>query len=215
MHKVATFEEKRRDDPRGRRRKLSNAYIVDRILYVCRTGCQWSQLHVENSSFKTVYHHFNRWSKARVFEDAFYETVKASRPRGDSLVLDTSFVKNVYGKEVVGRNPTDRGRLATKVSLLTDSEGTPLCTVFHKANKNDSKTLRHLLETTNRKTKALCNYKDILADKGYDSAECRATCGAYGLNALIPRRRTKEYYKGRYVIEQKHLRSIPTHKGAL
>ena len=117
-------------------------------------------------------------------------------------MVDTTFVKNVYGKDVVGRNPTDRGRFATKVSLLTDSQGTPLCSVFHKANKNDSQTLKHLLETANRKTNILRNYTDILGDKGYDSITCRATCQVYGLNALIPRRRTNDYYHGRYVIEQ-------------
>ena len=72
----------------------------------------------------------------------------------NSLVVDTTFVKNVYGKDVVGRNPTDRGRF--KVSLLTDSQGTPLCSVFHKAN--NSQTLKHLLETANRKTNILRNY---------------------------------------------------------
>ncbi len=194
------------------------------LFYVCRTGgaagagraapCQWSQLHVQDSSYKTVFHHFNLWSKARIFENVFYETVKGRAPIGGALAVDTSFVKNVFGKEkkqsffarqsraVTGRNPTDRGRKATKVSLLTDHRGTPLCSVFHKANKSDILTLKHLLDTSSRKTNQLHAYNALMADKGYDSATCRATCDARNLLPLIPRRGTTDTCRGRYVIEQ-------------
>ncbi len=202
VHAVHAHEARRERYPQGRRRKLSVAYILDRIFYVCRTGCQWSQLHVHNSSYKTVFHYFNLWSKARIFENMFYETVKGRVPIGGALAVDTSFVKNVFGKDVTGRNPTDRGRKATKVSLLTDHCGTPLCSVFHKANKSDILTLKHLLDTSSRKTNQLHAYDALMADKGYDSATCRATCAARNLLPLIPRRDTTDTYRGRYVIEQ-------------
>ncbi len=118
------------------------------------------------------------------------------------MAVDTSFVKNVYGKDVTGRNPTDRGRKATKVSLLTDCRGTPLCSVFHKANKSDVLTLKHILDTAARKTNQLRAYDSLMADKGYDSATCRATCAAHNLLPLIPKRGTTDTYRGRYVIEQ-------------
>ena len=184
IHAVNAYEARRERNPRGRRRKLSIAYILDRIFYVCRTGCQWSQLRVHNSSYKTVFHHFNLWSKARIFENVFYETVKGRTPIGGAVAVDTSFVKNVFGKDVTGRNPTDRGRKATKVSLLTDRRGTPLCSVFHKGNKSDILTLKHLLDTASRKTNQLHAYDALMADKGYDSATCRATWNR-GRNASL------------------------------
>ena len=199
---VHAHEARRERNPQGRRRKLSIAYILDRIFYVCRTGCQWSQLHVQDSSYKTVFHHFNLWSKARIFENVFYETVKARSPIGGAVAVDTSFVKNVFGRDVTGRNPTDRGRKATKVSLLTDRRGTPLCSVFHRANKSDALTLRHLLDTSIRKTDQLHAYDALMADKGYDSATCRATCEVRNLLPLISRRGTPGTCRGRYVIEQ-------------
>ena len=202
VHAVGAYETQRERSPQGRHRKLSIAYILDRIFYVCRTGCQWSQLDVHNSSYKTVYHYFNLWSKARIFEDVFYGIVKRRPSSGGALVVDTSFVKNVYGKDVTGRNPTDRGRKATKVSLLTDCRGTPLCSVFHKANKSDILTLKHLLDTAARKTNQLHHYDSLMGDKGYDSATCRATCVTYNLLPLIPKRGTTDTYRGRYVIEQ-------------
>uniref|UniRef100_A0A6C0C100 Uncharacterized protein n=1 Tax=viral metagenome TaxID=1070528 RepID=A0A6C0C100_9ZZZZ len=60
--------------------------------------------------------------------DVFYSCAsRASRNDEGRLVIDTSYVKNVHGFDVVGRNPTDRGRKASKISLLTNSRRTPLC----------------------------------------------------------------------------------------
>ena len=189
MHAVCTFEAARTKFPTlGRKRKLNTADILDRILYICRTGCQWSQLPVPWASYKTVYHYFALWSKARLFENIFYalaETV-ASTGQG-SLVLDTSFVKHVHGSDVLGPNPTDRGRKASKVSLLTDSRGTPLCAVLHKANKNDALTLKHTLETFKRQVSSHASYSALLADKGYDAAHCRSVCTNHNLTSFIPR----------------------------
>jgi putative transposase len=208
MHAVKEYEDRRVLSTQGRRRKLTIAYILDRIFYVCRTGCQWSQLDVHESSYKTIYHYFNIWSKARIFENTFYAAVNARASLGGTIVVDTSFIKNVappvrpYGKDVLGRNPTDRGRNATKASLLTDNRGTPLCCVFHRANKSDTLTLKHLLDTAFRKTRNMDSYNALLADKGYDSGTCRSICAMHNLQALIPKRGTKDTYRGRYVIEQ-------------
>ncbi len=202
IHAVHDYESQRGRAPQGRHRKLSLAYILDRIFYVCRTGCQWSQLDVNGSSYKTVYHYFNLWSKARLFENVFYATVNSRAPQEGPLVADTSFIKNVHGKDVTGRNPTDRGRKATKLSMLTDSHGMPLCCVYHRANKSDALTLRHLLDTCSRKIHNMGCYTTLMADKGYDSCTCRTICDNHGLRPLIPKRGSRDAYRGRYVIEQ-------------
>ena len=53
--------------------------------------------------------------------------------------MDAPLIKNVHGCDVLGRNPmlggnpTDCGRNATKVSMLTDATSTPLAlTTFHR-----------------------------------------------------------------------------------
>jgi putative transposase len=159
---------------------------------VCKTGCQWNHLHVDGGSWKTVFHNFNLWSKLRLFENSFYRC--ASYVSTANVVVDTSFVKNVCGRDVVGRNPTDRGRKATKVSLITNEEGTPLTTCFHRANKNDGIT--HLLDTCARKTSKLKDATTLLADKGYDSEVCRSVCRSHNLEPMIPKRGGRDIYKG-------------------
>ena len=52
--------------------KGQSVEILDRIIYLCRTGCQWSKLPVAGAFYKTVYYYFAMWSKARQFENVFY-----------------------------------------------------------------------------------------------------------------------------------------------
>ena len=194
------------DPPRrlGRPRSLTVVQTLDRIMYVCRTGCQWSQLPTEGHvSYKTVYHRFNVWSKRRVFEDAFYNLARLyTAERKLPLVVDTTSVKNVFGTQVCGRNHADRARKATKVSLLADSTGTPLTLAFHACNKNDCTTFRHLLDIASSKLSSLRGHGCVYADKGYDSLTNRAVCARHELAAHIPRRGTVEGWSSvRYVVE--------------
>ena len=87
----------------------------------------------------TVHHYVHKWALQGVFERAWFDMARwylylykrvrpadarrRSRHRARTAVVDASFVKNVHGRDVLGRNPTDRGRNATKVSMLTDARG--------------------------------------------------------------------------------------------
>jgi len=190
----------------GRPRCMSAVQTLERVLFVCRTGCQWSQLPMENGhSYKTVHHRFMVWSRHRVFEDAFRNLARqyVEESRRLPLIADTTFVKNVFGKEVLGRNHTDRGRRAIKVSLLSDAAGVPLATAYHMPNTHDCKTLRHLLDTARRTLAApLSRHQRIYADKGYDSQTCRSACEVHGLEACIPHRGSRDGWGStRYVVE--------------
>ena len=121
----------------GRPQTLSVDYVIDRIVYVLRTGCQWSNIPVQNGCWKTIYHYFSKWSKAHVFEHCYLDLLKFYIKRkglSKSIIADTSFVKNIWGRDCVGKSPVDRGRKATKVSALVDSYGTPLQLLFHPGN---------------------------------------------------------------------------------
>ena len=79
-----------RISPRGRAKTYSIAFVLDRLLFACKTGCQRNQLTTEQCSYKTIFHYFSKWSKARLFEDVFYEL--AGRIQCERAVVDTSFV---------------------------------------------------------------------------------------------------------------------------
>jgi len=202
MRRISEFEATRTSSNMGRKRKLNTAQVLDRIFFVCKTGCQWSSLPVENASFKTVYHYFAMWSRARLFEDVFYRCVREANRGWFFPRHRYQLCKECPWCGHSGRNPTDRGRRATKVSLLCNEWGTPLCAVFHRANKNDCLTLKHTLDTYERKVGQLSLYDSLLADKGYDSETCRSICKQHMLSPLIPRRRSSDIFHGRYVVEQ-------------
>ena len=97
-HAVHSYETQRIRTPQGRRRKLSVAYILERIFYVCNTECQWSQLEVPESSYKTVYHYFNLWFEARLFENVFYAGLTVRQPVGGFVVVDSENRHNARRK---------------------------------------------------------------------------------------------------------------------
>jgi len=186
---------------RGRPRLAPLAFVLERIFWVLETGCQWRRVPVGPIAAKTVYHYFRIWAKQGLFEKVFYTL--AQRVPCSGYIVDTTFVKNVYGSDVLGRNPTDRGRNATKVSLITNLSGTPLCSTFHRANKNDCTTLRHTLSVLERKV-GIAQTQMVHADKGYDSVTCRVLCSQKGLRPNIAQRRRNSAHEGkeRYAVEQ-------------
>ena len=171
----------------GRRRQLSFEYILERILYVLTTGCQWSKLEVTGGSWKTVYHYFSRWSDANLFKHAHDDLIRVyTKTKGLSkeLIVDTSFIKNVFGRDCVGPSPFDRGRNATKVSVLTDKHGVPLSFSFHKGNRNDSRTLHNTFVKCSVNISGHCIY----ADKIYDTENCRQVLTNFGLDDKISKK---------------------------
>jgi putative transposase len=50
------------------------------------------------------------------------------------------------GKKV-GKNPTDRGKIGTKRSLLTDGGGVPVGLAVEGANRHDFKLVRETIES--------------------------------------------------------------------
>jgi len=76
-----------------------------------------------------------------------------------------------FGGDLVGANPTDRGKKGVKRSLLVEAGGGPLAVVVGGANVHDTKLLHATLEAivverpqpTEEKPQHLC------LDKGYDN----------------------------------------------
>ena len=189
--------------PVGRPRRLSFPYILDRILFILSSGSQWSLLPVKDGSWKTIFHYFTLWSKNHLFQHAYLDLVRVYlkiRPRSPIRIVDTSFVKNVFGRDCIGSSPFDRGRNATKVSTITDKKGIPLIFTFHKGNRNDSRTLFHCVS----KCQFLSSGDQLYADKIYDTSHCRDVLHQFSLENCISKKRTitsKKDNRIRIVVE--------------
>src|SRR5271169_7255162 len=52
----------------GRPRKYELRRVVDAMLYVVKTGCQWRQLPTDFPPWKSVHEHFRAWRDSGVWE---------------------------------------------------------------------------------------------------------------------------------------------------
>ena len=175
---------------RGRPSLLTFDDAYDDILKVVRTGMQWRHLTPKHVSFITVFKTMHKWVAADLFRAA-YQTLlrlysRKRRPR--YYCVDSSFAKNIYGSDCVGRNPTDRGRKATKMSAIVDDLGVPYGALFSPGNHSDFKLFEPTLDSV---LIPLERGKEMYGDKGYDSRTNRDACAQHGLRDRLFRRRTK------------------------
>ena len=126
--------------------------LFDGILYVLRTGCQWSAIPREEYAPKsTVWGRFKQWAEAGVFQPAwllvlgYYDLALGLDWKWQAL--DGVITTAPLGGEATGPSPVDRAKSGTKRSVLSDGRGAPLAVVAAGTNVPD-KTLA--LETVDR-----------------------------------------------------------------
>ena len=110
----------RRPAPLG----FDDAY--DDILRVVGTGMQWRSLRPTAAvAYITVFETTHKWFDAGLFRTAYERLLRPYRRRRRPryCCVDSTFVKHIYGADCVGRNPTDQGRMATKLSAAVDDAG--------------------------------------------------------------------------------------------
>jgi putative transposase len=87
----------------------------------------------------------------------------------------------------VGKHPTDRGKIGTTRSVLTDGGGVPIGLAVEGANRNDFKMVETTLMSIpiERPTPTPVPPQGICLDKGYDDDEVREWLAEFGFTAHI------------------------------
>jgi hypothetical protein len=67
-----------------------------------------------------------------------------------TLFIDTTMIKNLAGTDCVERNPTDRGRLGSKMSVVCDMNRVAVGCVMYPANHADCKTVQNTIQCNAR-----------------------------------------------------------------
>jgi len=166
------------------------------ILVRLATGCCWEdaeRLCGNKVSDTTVRQRRDGWIAAGVFDAIADEAMNAyDRVIGLDLrdvAVDGSLHKSPVGGEGTGKNPTDRGKLGWKWSLLTDRHGIPLGWTIDGANRNDSIMLEPTLDNAAERG-LLDDVETIWLDRGYDSNVTRQRLAARNLDdAVIAKKR--------------------------
>ncbi|MGH9270360.1 MAG: IS5 family transposase [Ilumatobacteraceae bacterium] len=161
------------------RPRSSNRDCFEVIVVRLATGCSWEdaeRLCGHKVSDTTVRQRRNEWLAAGVFDALTEETISAyDRIIGldlSDVAVDGSLHKAPGGGEGTGRNPTDRGKLGWKWSILTDRHGIPIGWTIEGANRHDSILLEPTLDAAAQRG-LLTNVDTIWLDRGYDSGVTR------------------------------------------
>ena len=115
--------------PNKRKPKYTNEYYLRKILMVNKTGMAWRDCNDTNifNHYSTIFKKFKLWSDSNIFNIIWDKLLKKyKRKRLNKLTkstilnvfIDTSSIRNVNGKEMIGRNYADKHRYATKISIV-------------------------------------------------------------------------------------------------
>ena len=160
--------------PVGRPRSCFRS-ILNGIIYRMRSGVQWNQLPREFGDDSTIHRWFQRWCKEGIFEKIWRYIAGECEYLGGLnwqwQAVDGRMGKSRFGGDKVGKNPTDRGKAGTKISLATDGSGSPLGIALAGANVHDTKLLGETLDALVLEPPKVTpdNPQHLCLDKGYDN----------------------------------------------
>jgi putative transposase len=139
--------------------------------------------------------------------------------------LEGAMTKAPLGRGAIGKNPTDRAKMGTKRSMLTDGAGIPLAVAVEGANRHDSKLLVATLDGLvvarpaapgEEGEEAGYEQQHLCLEAAYDSEEIREELQARGYEPHISpadkekrsERKGARWHPGgkarRWVVERTH-----------
>jgi putative transposase len=139
--------------PRSRRgrRPIDRRRVVNAILYVTRTGCQWRMLPSDFPNWSTVYGIFWKWRNDGTWQKVHDRPREKTRKAADRkstptvAIIDSQSIRTAEGGEARG---FDAGKKITgrKRHIAVDTLGLVLAVVVHGANRQDQDGAKWVLE---------------------------------------------------------------------
>jgi putative transposase len=213
---------------KGGRTRMDDRDAFAAMIYVLRTGIQWNALPRQMGASSTVHDRYQEWERAGFFEELW----RAGLAEYDELegiewewqAIDGAMTKAPLGRDATGNNPTDRAKMGTKRSMLTDGAGIPLAVVVEGANRHDSKLLVATLDGLvvarpaqgEEQEPASSSEQHLCLDAAYDSDEVRKEIEARSYephispadkNKRSERKEARNHLGGRarrWVVERTH-----------
>ena len=154
----------------SRNRKYDLREILNSILYLVKTGCQWRMLPGDFPPWKTVYYYFSIWKKGEIFEiihEALVEKVRVKKAKKEEPtvgILDAQSVKNTLVSSENKGFDAGKKIKGIKRHIIVDTVGLILAVVIQSASVQDRDGA---VDVVNKLRESWKKVMKIFADSGY------------------------------------------------
>jgi transposase len=173
----------------GRPRKVNLRRVVEAILFILSTGCQWRALPREFPPYSTVQGYFYAWRDTGRWQRIVTALVRQARrklgrkPRPTAAIIDSQSAATTQAGGPRGFDPGKRvyGR---KRHIVTDTNGLLLAVNVHPANVQDVHGAVPLLELLRRRFPKL---RHVFADRVYRGdqlVQALSHCGSWRIEIV-------------------------------
>jgi transposase len=161
--------------------------FVEAVVFVLRTGVAWEDLPERFGKPNALHRRYRRWAVAGIWDELF--TAGVPEDALETVMIDATITKAQRfasgarggGEEDLGRS---RGGLTTKIHVLVDERGRPLCYLLTPGQAADRRHAEMLLEDI--------AFAFLIGDRAYDTDALRAGCAEHGVEVVIPSKRNRK-----------------------